>query len=222
MNNKKSFKSVTSSFFLVLTVICTPMMLRAEVNTVDKQAADWSIGDKTEQAFKKAHADFLKKESKAAAEEIRKAAGLVKQEEERAAIDAKKDLSAAYQELEKLASDVEKGRVATVKELDRVFVRTQFALARNYYLTASEAWISNETAKAGHNLKSAAGGLERGLAWVGQKVETGTQRAIRDAREAGDKLITGAGWVKDEVDKGMADLGREINKFSRKQSTEHS
>jgi hypothetical protein len=216
MNNKRLFKSVTFAFFLVLIVICAPMMLRAEVSTMDKQATDWSNGDKTEQAFKKAHADFLKKESKAASEEIRRAAVLVKQEEEHAAIDAKKDLSAAYEELEKLASDVEKGRVASVKELDRVFVRAQYALARNYYLTASEAWISNETAKAGHNLKSAAGSLQRGLAWARHNVEAGTQKAIRDARETGDKLIAGAGWVKDEVDKGMADLVREINKFSRK------
>jgi hypothetical protein len=214
--NNRTFNRFIIFIVAVLLVVVWPAMLRAQVNTIDKQATDWSNGDKAERDFKKAHEEFLKKDSRAAATEIRKAAALLKREEGSAAIEGEKDLSASAQELEKLAADVEKGTVTSGKELDNAFARAHYALARNYYLKASEFWAGKETSKTGHNLKSAAGGLERGLAWAGHKAETGTQTAIRDARAAGDKLIKDEGWVKDEVDKGIKDLGEEIEKLSKK------
>ena len=180
-----------------------------------KSSAD-TAADKVEQHFKRAHESFIKKDMKTAAAEIRQSAAFLKHEEERATGEGKRDLSASTRELEKLADDVEKGTVTSVKSLDNAFSHAYYALARYHYLNASESWAKKAAKDTGHDLKAASDDLEHGLAWSGHKAEAGTKAAIKDARHVSGKLLKGAGWASSEVDKGIEDMGREIDKFGKK------
>lgn len=181
-----------------------------------QKSADVSAPDQLNKHFKKAHDSFLKKDAKAAASEIRKAAESLKSESERATGEGKKALEASVRELEKLADDVEKGAVKSVKALDNAFARAQHALARHHYLKASESWAKKMTKEAGHDIKAAAAALGHGLAWTGRKVEAGTKTVLQDARTLAGKLVEGTGWVPAEVGKGIEAVGNEIEKLGKK------
>ena len=91
-----------------------------------------------EQNFTKARESFLKKDYKAAAEEIRKSVKYMKTEEFHAAASGKKMLTASIKELDKLAKDVEKGSVTTVNTLDNAFARARDAIASNPQVKKTE------------------------------------------------------------------------------------
>jgi hypothetical protein len=98
------------------------------------------LADEPERYMQAAHESFLKKDVKATAAELRKAAAFVKLEAARAADDSKTGLVASATELEKLASDVEKGAVTSVEKLDSTFARAAHALANHHHKKAEEFW----------------------------------------------------------------------------------
>ena len=164
--------------------------------------------------FHQARENFLTKDMKGAASEIRKAVGFMKLEAARATGDGKKALTRSIDELEKLASDVEKGTVTSSNDLGKAFARAHHALALHYHLKASKAWAEKETSKTGHALKAAASHLERALAWSGHEVEAAVVRVMETARDVGEKLISGAHWTADEVGKALKDLGEKIERLA--------
>ncbi|TAK09156.1 hypothetical protein EPO44_01635 [bacterium] len=207
-------------FAMVLILIATgavtgPSEAASKSQAVEKGASK-SFTDVPGQHFQKARQDFLKKDTKDAAAEIRKSAAFLKSEAERATGETKEALTASVSELEKLADDLEKGTVTSVKTLDETFARADHALAEHHYAKASESWAKRETVRAGEDLKAAGVYLEHGLAWSGQKVESGTRDVLRDSRILAGKLIEGTGWVPDEVGKGLASVGKEIEKFGKR------
>jgi len=165
--------------------------------------------------FKRSVEDFVKKDMKASAAEIRKGAAFLKLEASRASADGKRGLMASVHELDKLACDVEKGSVNDVKKLDQAFARACHGLAKHHYLKASEAWVKKEIQKAGHDLEAAAIHLEHGLSWAGHEMEAGIVGLISKARLVGGKLIEGAGWVADDVGKAIKAIGEEIEKLGK-------
>jgi serine protease Do len=82
-----------------------------------------------DQHFKKALENFLEKNEKTAASEIRKGAALLRRESERATEKGKQLLETSALELEKLADDTEKGLVQSAKELEEAFDRAYRALS---------------------------------------------------------------------------------------------
>ena len=170
----------------------------------------------TDEHFQKAHKFFLKKDFKAAASEIRNAAELLKQESEKATTKAKKVLIASANELEQLAKDVEKGAVTSDKKLKDAFARAEHALAEHHYLRASELWVKKETKETGHELKSAVQHLERAARWSGHEMEKGTVEVLDGMTNGAGKLMEGAGWVPEEVGKGITAIGSEISKLGKK------
>jgi hypothetical protein len=172
-----------------------------------------------EKHFKLAYEHFVRKQQKAAALEIRKAAALLKQESSRAVGAGKKALTASARQLESLANGVEKGAVTSGKELKQAFARADHALAVHYNLKAKEEQAKKETKKAGYHLKAAAADLEHGAAWAGHKIEAGGVAAVRTARLVAGKLIQGTGWVPAEVGKAIQGIGREIEKLGKKVET---
>ena len=126
--------------------------------------------------FHQARENFLKKDMKGAASEIRKATNFLKLEAARATGDGKKALTTSIDELKKLASDVEKGTVKSSNDLGKAFARAHHALAVHHHLKASESWAKKETSKSGHALKAAASHLERALAWSGHEIKGGNRR----------------------------------------------
>ena len=159
-----------------------------------------------EQNFQKAKQNFLQKDMKAAADEIRKAAAYLKSEADAATGKGKEALTASYQELEKLAGDVEKGTVASVKKLDAAFARSYKALATNSHVKSTESWARKEISNTGKHLETAADYLERGYAWTGEKMKAGTKKVVEESRVLSQKLKDDTGWVTSKVSKGLKDM----------------
>jgi hypothetical protein len=174
--------------------------------------------DEPSRHFGLARDDFLKKDFAASADEIRKGAGYVKLEMSRAASGAEDEraLSDAVAQLAKLADDIEKGAVTSVDRLNAGFAKAEQALAFHHELKAKEYWAAEEQKKAGQDLKAASKHLENAMKYANEKVETGTEAAIQDARDIGQKLVEGTGWAADKVGKAMQDLGKKIEDAGKK------
>jgi hypothetical protein len=162
--------------------------------------------------FQKADELYLKKDLKAAASEIRKGARFLKAKAKSATKDSKEGLNASAQELEKLAKDVERGGVTSEKQLKDTFARSYHALANYEYLRASESWSKKKTRETGQALTDAAQDMEQAAKWSGRELETGTTDTIDYARVVGGKLVKGASWTEDEVDKGIKGIGSALSK----------
>jgi len=166
--------------------------------------------------FQKADELFLKEDLKAAASEIRKGAGFLRQKAKNATEDSKEGLNASAQELEKLAKDVETGGVTSEKQLKDTFARSYHALSNYEYKRASESWAKKKTRETGQALTNAAQDVEHAAKWSGRELEADTVGAIDYARGVGGKLVKGAGWTVDEVDKGIKGIGNALSKFGER------
>ena len=165
--------------------------------------------------FHRAHENFLNKEFRASANEIRTAAAFLKLETSRATAEGKEALKASAKELDTLADDVEKGAVTSVKTLDEAFASAHRALAKHHYLKASEAWEKKETKTAGNALKAAARHLERAMTWAGYEEEDFVVKIVNDAGLAAGKLLEGIGGTSEEVGKVIEDMGKAIDKLGK-------
>ncbi len=166
--------------------------------------------------FQKAHESFLKKDFKASAAEIRKGADFLKKEAGSAGKEGKKLLTASARELDKLADSVEKGAVKSDKQLKGAFSRAEHAVANNYYVKATDSWGRKAAKETGEALNSAAEHMEQAVNWSGHKLKAGASRAIKEGREVSGKLVEGAGYVQEEVGKGLKDMGDAISGFGKK------
>lgn len=175
-----------------------------------------ALADAPDEHFHKAHTAFLKKEFKAAAEEIHKGTAFLKLEMARAKGDTGKAVAASVRELETLAGDVERGTVTSVGTLEQVFARAHHALAQHHYARAMEDQAKEARVRMGHALKAAATHLEQGLSWTGQKLEAGTKETLQLAGLVSGKLIQGTGYATEEVGKAMGKVGDEIGQFGRR------
>jgi hypothetical protein len=174
-----------------------------------------ALADAPDEHFHKAHAAFLKKEFKVAAEEIRKGTAFLKLEMARAKGDTRKAVTDSIHEMETLASDVERGTVTSVGTLEQAFARAHHALAQHHYARAMEDQAKEARVRMGHALKSAATHLEQGLSWTGKKLEAGTKETCKLAGLVSGKLIQGTGYATEEVGKAMGKVGDEIGQFGR-------
>ncbi len=170
--------------------------------------------------FQKADELFLKKDLKAAASEIRKGAGFLKGKAKSATKDSKEGLDASAQELEKLAKDVETGGVTSEKQLKDTFARSYHALSNDEYRRASESWAKKKTRETGQALTNAAQDVEQAAKWSGRELEADTADTIEYARGVGGKLVKGAGWSVDEVDKGIKGIGSALSKLGENLKSE--
>jgi len=192
----------------VIAILTISVWLSAAAQTQSKGSI--------EQTFQKARKDYLQKDMKAAAAEVRKGAAYLKSEAAVAKGKGKEALTASYQELEKLAGELEKGTVKTVKEMEMAFARAYNALATNSHVKSAESWAKKEYKKAGNELEAAVGELEKGYIWAEQKAEAGTQKVIDDSKALSKKMKEGTSRASAEVGKAMKDLEDEIKTFGRK------
>lgn len=209
-------------FLVALAMVLAPLFVWAEKSQTETPAEPGKVlveeeilyffVDEPEGHLHQAHENFLKKDFKGAAAEIRKATNFLKLEAARATGEGKKTLATSIDELEKLASDVEKGTVKSANDLGKAFARAHHALAVHHHLKASEAWAKKETSKTGHELKAAASHLERALAWSGHEIEAAVVKVMETGRGIGEKLIQGTRWTADEVGKALKALGEKIER----------
>jgi len=172
-----------------------------------------TFADEPKQNFRSAVAEFLNRELRASATEIRKASAYLKLEAGRAADDAKKALLDSVQELDKLADAVQKGAVTDLKEMQNVFARAEHALARHHYLKAVELRAKNDAQKTGRELQAAADYVDSGQVWLTQKMHEGVADTVNEARRVAAKMVYGTGAAADEVGKAFEGLGKELDKF---------
>jgi hypothetical protein len=173
------------------------------------------LADEPQQHFQAAHENFVKKDLKAAAVEIRKGAAFLRLEGARATGASKDALAASIKELDTLAAKVESGGVTAASDLDHAFARAEHALASEHLARAKEAWAKKDLKRAGHALKAAATSLEHAVAWAGRTGEAGVIAVIKDAGAVAGKLIEGTGWETDETGKAIEAVGMEIEKLGR-------
>lgn len=123
------------------------------------------------------------------------------------------DLLESARDFDQLAFDIRQRRVRSLGQFDDAVKHTDRVLARHHWERASRAWEQRETAKAGHELRAAADATERATRRAGHDTDVATRDVVRGARDVSGKLIAGAGWTVDEVGKGIADLGKAIDRL---------
>ena len=179
--------------------------------------AEWyPVTEEPQHLFLEAVAANARKDQKAAATDIRKAAGYLRLEAERAAGKAKQALENSFIELDGLANSVEKGSIKDEKSMEKVFANAERALALEHRAKASESFASKEFDKVGYELKASAHGLESAAGWVDEKAKSGVSATVADTRALGDKLASGGKWTSDEVAKGLDLLGNSIDTLGHK------
>jgi len=166
--------------------------------------------DQPTQFFHRAREDFFKNDVKAAAAEVRMAVAFLRIESGRATPEGKKALTASVDELRKLADDLEKRAVSSASTLDYAFAQANYALAKHHQLMAEKAWAMQRPADTGGYLSSAAKYLERGAAWAGGGLKSGTAALLPRIKDLGIKLRDGTGWAAGEVGRGIQALGGEV------------
>lgn len=169
-----------------------------------------------EQTFQKAKQDYLDKNMNSASEQIRKGAALMKDQAGKASEKGKEAISASADELDKLADDVKKGLVSSPKRMEDTFARAYLALASNEHVKATESWAQKKRDQAGEALESANRHLEKSVAWAGQKIEKGTNDAMKKSEALARKLKQKGSLISEEVGRGLRDAGREIEDFGKR------
>jgi hypothetical protein len=163
--------------------------------------------------FTAAYDYFEKKDFSHAAQEIRNGADFLKAASERSKGKIRNDLLRSHDELAKLSDDTEKGSVTSSSRLREAFSHAHKALAEYYHARLKASWLKRDTDKAGRELKSEASNIERALSWAGSAVEEETLQVLSEARSLGEKLAEKADWTSQEVEKGIKDIGEEIDKL---------
>lgn len=219
---QKIFLSFAVLIFLIGTAwFCA---LQAKAQTTQNPLGDWSayeneiwkvLIDEPEIHFQKAHELFMKKNYAGAASEIRKGSAFVKLEATRSNEEEKEALKGLAQDLDQLADSVENGLVVTDADLRFHFARADQTLVRHHYTKATEYWTKNEVENAGHELKGATGYLENAWKWSDQRMDLNTADAVKGLHNVYGKMIKGSDWTKDEVAKGMQDMGNEMTKLGK-------
>jgi hypothetical protein len=175
----------------------------------------YPVAEEPQRHFGAAVEAYAKKDYKAAATEVRKAAAYIRLESTRAVGEIKKGLDVANAQLEKTARALDQGALKADKEMDQAFANANHALALAHRAKAAESWTHKAYAQAGYELKAAAHGLESAASWTGAEAKSATAAAAADARTVGDKLASGGVWAKDEVAKGFESLGSALNKLGQ-------
>jgi hypothetical protein len=166
--------------------------------------------------FTDAIAAYARKDYKAAAIDIRKAASYLRLEAGRAGGEAQQELDSSVAQLDTLAASVEKGALKDEQSMTKAFAEADHALALEHRSRAAEAWARKEYHKAGYELKAAAHGLESAAGWVGGEAKAAQSATVADTQALGDKLASGATWTRDEVAKGFELLGNGIDAVGQK------
>jgi hypothetical protein len=173
------------------------------------------FNDEPSHHMQRAHASFLKKEYKAAANELQKTASYLHVESQNAVGETKSALAASAEELDRLAHDVAAGTVKSAKTLESAFARAEHALATHHQAKANTALSEKHGTTAGHYLNSAVTHLENAAKWTGHELESGTVATANGVRTVAGKLIEGSGAVVDEAGKGINWVGEEIVKLGK-------
>jgi len=179
------------------------------------RAADVKTGytmrEEPQRHFGDAAAAYARKDYRAAATDIRNAAGYLRLEAARATGAGRKELESSVAQLDGLAYRVEKGALKDEHAMTADSAKAEHALALEHRANAIDAWTRKQYHQTGYELKAAAHSLESAAGWMGGEVKASASTTAADTRRLGDKLAFSATWTRDEVAKGFDALGNGID-----------
>jgi len=83
-------------------------------------------------------------------------------------------------------------------------------------VAAAESWAHKDYQKTGYELKAAAHGLESGASWVGGEAKAGALTTVAGLRALRARLVSGAAYTRDELDKGFTSVDHGIGELYAK------
>jgi hypothetical protein len=84
------------------------------------------------------------------------------------------------------------------------------SLSHHHCVLAERSWMAKQNARAGKQLRAAADNLDKAAARTGHALRTATVAVAKETRLVARKLVEGTGFVVDEVGKGFANFGKQI------------
>lgn len=118
--------------------------------------------------------------------------------------------------LERLAGDLNETREMQppLVSLDHAFARAQRTLARHELAMARDQWSQKRTGRATQDLMAAAQNVNAGLAWAGYDLTPAEIDDVSNAFMLRTKIEAGQSVSKDEFNKTLADIDRQINRLA--------
>ncbi len=181
--------------------------------STEKATSPASTTVRLDRHFEKAKEYIQEQFYSKAATEVRSGAAIVNNVAKDAKEVVRQSLLQADKRLEALAEGLEAGTVKSVDDAQKAFSQANNALAEYYRTKASESWLKKGISETGAYLSEAAAALEKAWTWSGRRFASGTDAAIRYARQMGAKITNGATWSSTEITKALDDLEVEIGKF---------
>jgi hypothetical protein len=80
----------------------------------------------------------------------------------------------------------------------------------------AESWAHKDYQKTDDDLKAATHGLESAASWVGGEAKASASTTVAGLRALRARLVSGAAYTRDEVDKGFASLDHGIGELNAK------
>ena len=206
---------------LAIVSILLPVTVFAQLPSNHTEAlaqTDAVAGTETpEQHFKAANKDFIEKDYKAAATEIRESTEYLHHEAERANGDVKQALNESARDLDKLADEIENKTVKDVKSLHVEFSRANYALALDHHLKAYDAWVRKEYTNVGYEIKAAAGSIKNSAMWADRRLDKDASGSVSSSIAMGNKIISGAAdWTRNQVSDVFKGLGSALDDLGKK------
>ena len=168
-----------------------------------------------QQHFLTAKQDFLRKDNRAAAIQIRKGAEFLKLESNRTRdSDLKLNMLGAAHDLEQLAEEVKQGKVSDVDKLDRSFARAQLAMGEFLTSKAQESESRGQLEIAGKELISAFEQVKAANTWLG-KNNNDLQQTQAKVNALKDSLGSPNEAVSRNLSQAIATIDKQIDTSSQ-------
>lgn len=159
---------------------------------------------------------FLMMDTREAAIELRKAAVHLRMAASDAAEGARRSLIHAEHQLEKTAARIEDGTLKTVEDFDLATARAVHSMSEYHYFKAEQAWQKKKMRQAGYYLRASADNVERAAARTEARMKAATSEIARESRTLSGSLISGTGYVVDDVGAGLERIGHQIERVGAK------
>lgn len=198
----------------------------AKAEVAPKQANDWIVIEDTTyipvlddfgRSLLDARANFVKKDNKAAASDLRKSAEILKKEAPATSRSNQEAITAATNELNRLADSIDKGDVKSVKQVDAVINNAYKADTESDWLVVDE-WAAYPDEPDQHfrrasdnfarkDYRAAATEIRKGVAFL--RLEAG--RATADSKASLQSSAQELSQFADKVEKGAVRDAKEMN-----------
>jgi hypothetical protein len=166
-----------ASVLVLAAILLAAMSVSAQISTsydlydLSDDAGVQMLVQDIDHHFYLARVDLEEKKYQDTAADLRTTIPFVELEANRAEGKEKSALENSILELKQLADRLDKGEAVSEKELHEVFSRTQFALAMNSWVKASESFQQKHLERATRALHASQLHLQSSIEWAKQKEE---------------------------------------------------